>query len=71
MISQLEVEGFTSEQAKHGVDSCEVDWNEQAAKTAESYISYSSFSRSGLIEQLKFEGFTSEQAEYGANAVDY
>ena len=47
------------------------DWNEQAAKVAESYINHSSFSRSGLIDQLQYEGFTKDQAEYGATAVGY
>jgi hypothetical protein len=43
------------------------DWNEQAAKSAKSYLEFSSFSRSGLIDQLEYEGFTPDQAEYGVN----
>ncbi len=43
------------------------DWNEQAVKSAESYLEYSSFSLDGLISQLEFEGFTPEQARHGAN----
>lgn len=46
-------------------------WNKQAAKKAQDYMNYSSFSRQGLIDQLKFEGFTGEQAEYGVSAVGY
>ena len=42
---------------------------EQAAKSAEQYLEYSNFSRSGLIEQLKYEGFTNKQAVYGADSV--
>jgi hypothetical protein len=41
---------------------------EQAIGSAESYLRYSGFSRTGLIDQLEFEGFTSEDAEF---AVDY
>lgn len=44
-----------------------MDWNEQAVKSAESYLDFTSFSRSGLIDQLLFEGFTREQAEYGVD----
>nr|WP_330181260.1 Ltp family lipoprotein [Nocardia sp. NBC_01503] len=50
------------------MDSLNVDWNEQAAKSAKQYLEYTSFSRSGLIDQLVYEGFTRAQAEYGANA---
>ncbi len=35
---------------------------------AASYLEYSEFSRSGLIEQLEYEGFTTTQAEYGVDA---
>ena len=71
MIEQLEFEGYSAEAATYAADYCGADWNEQAAKTAQSYIDSSSFSRSGLIDQLLFEGFTQEQAEYGVTAVGY
>ena len=45
--------------------------NEQAAKSAEQYLSFSSFSRQGLIDQLMYEGFTQEQAEYGVTQNGY
>ncbi len=41
-----------------------------ARKSAESYLEYSAFSRSGLIEQLVYEGFTTAEAEYGVDAQD-
>lgn len=41
---------------------------EQAIKKAESYLAFTFFSRSGLIEQLKFEGFEEADAKF---AVDY
>jgi hypothetical protein len=65
----LEFEGFPTADATFAVDNVTVDWMGQAAKKAEDYISYTSFSRSGLIEQLKFEGFTTEQAKHGADSV--
>ena len=38
-----------------------------ALKKAKSYLNYSAFSYSGLIEQLEFEGFSTEDATYGAD----
>lgn len=43
-----------------------IDYNAQAAKKAEDYVSLMGFSRQGLIEQLEFDGFTPEQAAHGA-----
>ena len=36
---------------------------------AEDYLSFSAFSRSGLIDQLKFEGYSLEDATYGVDSV--
>ena len=55
----------------YAVDNVTVDWNEQCAKKAKSYLDYTSFSRQGLYGQLEFEGFTHEQIEYGLSAVGY
>jgi hypothetical protein len=63
----LEYEGFTTADATLAVDYPNVDWNEQAWKSAESYLEFSAFSRSGLIGQLEYEGFTTEQATYGVD----
>lgn len=41
---------------------------ENAIGSAESYLGFTAFSRSGLIDQLEFEGFTKAQATL---AVDY
>jgi hypothetical protein len=40
----------------------------QARASAEQYLDYSAFSRSGLIEQLEFEGFSTKDATYGTEA---
>jgi hypothetical protein len=63
----LEFEGYSTNDATWAVDNLDVDWNEQAAKTAQDYLDYTSFSRSGLIGQLEFDGYTPEQAEYGVS----
>lgn len=65
----IQYEGFTNKQAVYGVDNTGANWKKQAAKKAESYMEYSSFSRSGLIDQLEYEGFTHDQAVYGVDAV--
>lgn len=71
LISQLEFEKFSKEEATYGADNCGADWFEQAAKKAAAYLDYSSFSRDGLIDQLEFEGFTHEQAVYGVEQNGY
>jgi hypothetical protein len=40
---------------------------ENAIRSAESYLEFTAFSRSGLIGQLEFDGFTNEQAVYGVD----
>jgi len=65
LIGQLKYEGFSVKAATAAVDSLHVDWNEQAALSAQSYLDMGGFSRKSLIGQLKYEGFTQSQAEYG------
>ena len=71
LIDQLKYSKFTDDQAKYAADNCGADWNEQAARSAQSYSEMSGFSRDSLIEQLQYEGYTAEQAAYGAKAVGY
>lgn len=71
LISQLEFEEYSHEDAVFAADNCGADWNEQAARAAKTYLEFTSFSKDGLIEQLEFEGFTHEQAVYGAEANGY
>lgn len=42
----------------------------QAVKMAESYISFTPFSKSGLIDQLVFEGFSNQDATYAAESIN-
>jgi len=39
-----------------------------AVKKAEQYLSFTAFSRSGLIKQLEFDGFNQSDATYGTDA---
>ena len=55
---------------RSAVDHIKVNWNEQAARSAKSYLEMTHFSRAGLIRQLESsagEGFTHAQAVYGVN----
>ena len=77
LIEQLEYEGYTHEQAEYGSDNCGNDWDgsktgvsagmTNALSQAKSYLNYSSFSYSGLIEQLEFEGYSHDEAVYGVD----
>jgi hypothetical protein len=73
LIRQLKTEEFSEADAAFAVEYLEtsggVDWNEQAVKSAESYLDYSSFSLPGLVNQLESEGFTPAQAQYGATTA--
>ncbi len=42
---------------------------QNARESAESYLKYTPFSRSGLIDQLKFEGYSAADAKYAVDAV--
>ena len=57
------------EASAYAVDSLDVEYNEQAAKSAKRYLGLSGFSRKRMIEHLESdagEGFTHSQAVYGA-----
>ena len=79
LIDQLSSEygeAYSVDDATYAVNYLEdnnlVDWYEQAVKSAESYLSFSSYSREGLINQLTSEygeKFTTEQAEYAVSEL--
>ncbi|MFU8947911.1 Ltp family lipoprotein [Mycetocola zhadangensis] len=71
LISQLEYEGFSTEDASFAADHIGPDWNTEAAESAKSYLELTSFSRQGLIDQLLYEGYTQEQAAFGVTANGY
>jgi hypothetical protein len=73
LIGQLSSEygdKFGVEDSTAAVDSLNVDWNAQAARSAVQYLRLSGFSCQGLIQQLSSEHgdkYTVGQATYGAN----
>lgn len=69
-------EGFTPEDAEFAIAYIEsagkVDWNQEAAESAKSYLDFQGFSRDGLFEQLTSEygeQFTADQANFALSAV--
>ena len=79
LIDQLSSEygdGYDRSDAEFAVNKLEedgdVDWNEQAEKSAQEYLNSMAFSKDQLIEQLESEyggKFTHEQAVHGVEAV--
>ena len=71
LISQLEYEGYSHDDAVYAADNCDADWYAMAAKAANNYIDIMAFSRDELINQLQYDGYTYDQAVYGAESVGY
>ena len=69
LIQQIEMQGFSEDDATMAVDHCGADWNAAALKSAKQMISYMGMSRSGLINELELEHFTEEQATYAADQL--
>lgn len=70
LIEQLQSEGYNRAEAKFAAENINVDWKEQAAKSAFDYVLNISFSKAGLVEQLMSEGFTRAEAKYGADSIN-
>ena len=73
LVQQLTMgEGFKKADAEFAVNHIEVDYNAEAAESAQMYLDSGSFSRDGLLRQLESkagEGFTHAQAVYGMDQV--
>ncbi len=66
-------EGFDVSDATIAVDSMNIDWNQQAVRSAKQYLHMMGFSCKGLIKQLSSsagEKYTVDQATYGAKHAD-
>jgi hypothetical protein len=72
LIQQLSSDagsGYDSADATAAVDSLNVDWNQQAVRSAKQYLELQGFSCKGLVQQLSSRagsGYTLDQAQYGA-----
>ncbi len=66
-------EGYDVSDATIAVDSMNIDWNQQAVRSAKQYLNMMGFSCKGLIKQLSSsagEKYTVDQATYGAKHAD-
>jgi colicin import membrane protein len=84
LIDQLEYEGYTRAQAEYGANDAFGEQGrsngnggggdsvsrQNAIESAYSYLEYSAFSRSGLIDQLEFEGYSTSDATYAVDSID-
>lgn len=69
LIKQLESEGFSRDSAERAVESLDVDWNEQAVKSANNTLQYISLSDSEIISWLISDGFTQDEAAYAISTI--
>ncbi len=60
-----EAERVAAEEAAAGTVS-----QQNAKRSAESYLDFTAFSHSGLIDQLEFEGFSTEDATWAVDRLD-
>ena len=67
VIRNLTNEGYSEEDAIIVADSCGINYDENAVKSAAVYLESfeSGYAHDDLVEALKMEGFTQEQAENG------
>lgn len=70
LYGQLLYEGFSEEEAQHGVSMVEVDWDEQALQSAARLLDSSSYSQSRLYDRLIFEEYTPDQAQDAVDSVN-
>lgn len=73
MIDQLSSDfgdGYDEADARIAVESLDVDWEEQAVRSAEQYLEFTGFSCQGLVDQLSSpygDQYTEDNARYGAS----
>lgn len=72
-LTSSDGDSFTRAQAEYAVSHVSVNWDQQAARAAKSYMSLGEgYSYSSLVQQLESSfgsGFTAAQAQYGAHSV--
>lgn len=73
IVSQLESDGQSHEDAVYAADNCGADWNEIAVRATVRYIDSEPSSRTRMIDILIADGFTEEQANFAADnsGIDY
>lgn len=66
---QEEAKAKQEEEARKAEEQKKLE-NANCIKTAQQYINYTAFSRSGLISQLEYEGYSTESAEYSVDSLN-
>ena len=66
---QLLFDGYTKKEATYAVENCEVNWKEQAQKSALTYVAVETYSKKELMNKLKQDGFTKKQIKYAIKAA--
>lgn len=70
VIEELVKEGFSEAAAAQAADACGADWNAQAVKAAQMYLSLDSgWTRRTLYEMLEYEAFEGSQITEALNTV--
>lgn len=64
LVSQLEHDGYSHDEAVVAADACGADWNESAARAADDYVKRSGVSADGLRRRLAGDGYTQDQIDY-------
>ena len=70
LMEQMLYAGFTEEQAQHGIDSCNADWNQEALDAAKSYQRSLNMNTTQVEEQLAYNHFTQEQIQYALDNLN-
>ena len=65
LTEMLTYEGYSKTDIDYAIKQSNIDWNQQAKKSAIAYIKSMPFSKKGLTSQLRYDGFTKAQAKYG------
>lgn len=74
IIQQMKSEGYNEQELKEALNKLDVDWNEQAVKAANWYLSiYKNNIDREMMKQCleKNEGFTSREVEYALRKVGF
>ncbi len=68
--SKIESSKTKASSTKNTPEVKESIWDSQAKLKAESYLRYTAFSRSGLIEQLEYEGFSKTDSTQAVDSLN-
>lgn len=71
LVRQLELEGYSAEDASFAAINCGANYEFEALEKAESLLSIVELSKKGLAEQLEIEGFEKNEINFALDAIKY